>query len=178
MCQWIAFVERPNCSSTTACTWVRSLTSASTVSGAAPAGSPASVASRVASPAEAAAGTSAALATNTLGFFAAFGLFLFVSQYMQLVLGLSPLETGLAFLPMNFAIIITATLVNTRILARTGPRPLVPTGMLLASLGMVLLTRIGVDTGYYWGHTLLGSMVSVFGGAAALVAFVWLATRK
>jgi exosortase/archaeosortase family protein len=41
-----------------------------------------------------------------------------------------------------------------------------------------LVNWLGVDTGYYWGHTLLGSMVSVFGGAAALVAFVWLATRR
>ncbi|MBB5808035.1 exosortase/archaeosortase family protein [Saccharothrix ecbatanensis] len=41
-----------------------------------------------------------------------------------------------------------------------------------------LVKWLGVDTGYYWGHTLLGSMVSVFGGAAALVAFVWLATRR
>lgn len=41
-----------------------------------------------------------------------------------------------------------------------------------------LVEWLGVDTGYYWGHTLLGSMVSVFGGAAALVAFVWLATRS
>jgi exosortase/archaeosortase family protein len=40
-----------------------------------------------------------------------------------------------------------------------------------------LVKWLGVDTGYYWGHTLLGSMVSVFGGAAALVLFVWLATR-
>ncbi|MEV8442929.1 exosortase P [Actinosynnema sp. NPDC051121] len=40
-----------------------------------------------------------------------------------------------------------------------------------------LVAWLGVDDGYYWGHTLLGSMVSVFGGAAALVAFVWLATR-
>jgi EmrB/QacA subfamily drug resistance transporter len=77
-----------------------------------------------------------------------FGVFLFLTFYMQNTKGLSPLETGLAFLPMNFAIIITATLVNTKVLARTGPRPLVPTGMLLASLGMVLLTRIGVDSAY------------------------------
>ncbi|WP_238412573.1 exosortase P [Saccharothrix deserti] len=41
-----------------------------------------------------------------------------------------------------------------------------------------LVEWLGVDTGYYWGHTLLGSMVSVLGGGAALVAFVWLATRK
>jgi exosortase/archaeosortase family protein len=47
---------------------------------------------------------------------------------------------------------------------------------LLSIVGLV--HWLGVDNGYYWGHTLLGSMVSVFGGAVALVLFVWLATRK
>ena len=42
---------------------------------------------------------SAALAINTLGFFVAFGAFLFIAQYLQLVLGLSPLEAGLWTLP-------------------------------------------------------------------------------
>ena len=41
-----------------------------------------------------------------------------------------------------------------------------------------LVEWLGVDTGYHWGHTLLGSVVSVFGGAAALVLFVRLATRR
>lgn len=41
-----------------------------------------------------------------------------------------------------------------------------------------LVHGFGTDEGYYWGHTLLGSMVSVFGGAVSLVLFVWLATRK
>ncbi|HEY0636085.1 MAG TPA: exosortase P [Pseudonocardiaceae bacterium] len=40
-----------------------------------------------------------------------------------------------------------------------------------------LISDFGRDRGYYLGHTLFGSMVSVFGGAAALVLFVWLATR-
>lgn len=40
-----------------------------------------------------------------------------------------------------------------------------------------LVNWLGIDRGYYWGHTLLGSMVSVIGGAAALVLFVWLSTR-
>jgi EmrB/QacA subfamily drug resistance transporter len=77
-----------------------------------------------------------------------FGVFLFLTFYLQTTKGLSPLETGLAFLPMNLAIIVTATLVNTKVLARTGPRPLIPTGMVLAGIGMVLLTGIGVDTAY------------------------------
>lgn len=40
-----------------------------------------------------------------------------------------------------------------------------------------LVNWLGIQRGYYWGHTLLGSMVSVLGGAAALVLFVWLSTR-
>ncbi|MGH3439154.1 MAG: exosortase P [Sciscionella sp.] len=40
-----------------------------------------------------------------------------------------------------------------------------------------LVDWFGTSTGYYWGHTLLGSIVSVFGGAIALVLFVWLSTR-
>lgn len=40
-----------------------------------------------------------------------------------------------------------------------------------------LISWLGQDRGYYWGHTLLGSMVSVFGGATALALFVWLSTR-
>ncbi|MFD8496103.1 exosortase P [Amycolatopsis sp. NPDC059657] len=46
----------------------------------------------------------------------------------------------------------------------------------LAIVGLV--NWLGVDTGYYWGHTLLGSMVSVIGGAGTLVLFVWLSTRR
>jgi MFS family permease len=69
---------------------------------------------------------------------------------------------------MNFSIIITATLVNTKILARTGPRPLIPTGMVLAGLGMVLLTGIGVDTAYV-SHV-LPSLILVGIGFGLVVA--------
>ena len=69
-----------------------------------------------------------------------FGAFLFLTFYLQNTRGLSPIETGLAFLPMNISIIVTATLVNTKVLARTGPRPLIPTGMFLAAAGMALMT--------------------------------------
>jgi EmrB/QacA subfamily drug resistance transporter len=77
-----------------------------------------------------------------------FSLFLFLTFYLQNTKGMTALETGLAFLPMSVVTIFTVTVVATRILARTGPRPLVPTGLLLAALGMALLTRIGVDTPY------------------------------
>jgi len=77
-----------------------------------------------------------------------FGVFLFLTYYLQRTLGFSPLSTGVAFLPMMAAIMLTATIVNARVLPRTGPRPLIPTGMVLASAAMVLLTQIGTDTSY------------------------------
>jgi EmrB/QacA subfamily drug resistance transporter len=77
-----------------------------------------------------------------------FGVFLFLTFYLQNTKGMTALETGLAFLPLSFAILPTVAIVSTRVLARTGPRPLVPAGLMTAALGMVLLTRIGVDTAY------------------------------
>ena len=77
-----------------------------------------------------------------------FGIFLFLTFYLQTTKGMTALETGLAFLPLSFSIAPTVALVSTRVLPRTGPRPLVPAGMIIAALGMVLLTRLGVDTGY------------------------------
>lgn len=41
-----------------------------------------------------------------------------------------------------------------------------------------LVDWLGTNDGYYWGHTMVGSLVSVFGGAIALVLFVWLATKR
>jgi EmrB/QacA subfamily drug resistance transporter len=79
---------------------------------------------------------------------ALFGIFLFLSFYLQDTRGMTALETGLAFLPLSFSIAPTVAIVSTRVLPRTGPRPLVPAGMLTGALGMVLLTRIGVDTAY------------------------------
>lgn len=79
---------------------------------------------------------------------AAYGIFLFLTFYLQQTKAMSPLETGLAFLPLSFSTAPTVALVSTRILPRTGPRPLVPLGMGIAALGLVLLTRIGLDTAY------------------------------
>ncbi|MGK2936317.1 MAG: MFS transporter [Solirubrobacteraceae bacterium] len=77
-----------------------------------------------------------------------FGVFLFLTYYLQQTLGFSPIESGLAFLPMIGAVMVSSTLATTKLLARTGPRPLVPGGMLLAALAMVLLTGVGVDSSY------------------------------
>jgi EmrB/QacA subfamily drug resistance transporter len=91
-----------------------------------------------------------------------FGVFLFLTFYLQQTKGMSPFETGLAFLPMNLSIITTATLVNTRVLARTGPRPLIPTGMALAALAMVYLAQLEVDSTYA-AHVLPALIVNGIG---------------
>src|SRR5919201_4877293 len=77
-----------------------------------------------------------------------FGVFLFLTYYLQQTLGFSPIKTGLAFLPMTGVVMVSATTATAALLPRFGPRPLVTLGMAISSLGMVLLTRIGVDTSY------------------------------
>jgi len=77
-----------------------------------------------------------------------FGVFLFLTYYLQQNLGYSPVTTGLAFLPMSVAITISATLSTARLMPRLGSRPLVVTGMLLAAAGMAYLAQIGVDSTY------------------------------
>lgn len=53
------------------------------------------------------------------------------------------------------------------------------TNQLRITVVVWLVQWLGVDTGYYWGHTLMGSAVSVVGGAISLAAFVWcVAVRK
>src|SRR6202034_1108112 len=77
-----------------------------------------------------------------------FGIFLFVTYYLQQTLGFSPVATGLAFLPMIALVMISSNLSNIVLMPRFGPKPLVTTGMLLAAGGMAWLTRIGVHSSY------------------------------
>jgi EmrB/QacA subfamily drug resistance transporter len=77
-----------------------------------------------------------------------FGIFLFLTYYMQLTLRFSPVVTGVAFLPMIGCIMISANLATIVLMPRVGPRPLVTAGMLIAGGAMVWLTRIGVHSSY------------------------------
>ncbi|RDD83891.1 MFS transporter [Streptomyces parvulus] len=77
-----------------------------------------------------------------------FGVFLFLTYYLQVVLGYSPVKTGLAFLPMSVAIAVGATQIAARLLPRTAPRVLMASGMVLAAAGMVVLTGLSVYSGY------------------------------
>jgi MFS family permease len=79
---------------------------------------------------------------------ALFGLFLFLTYYLQESLGYTPVATGLAFLPMVGAVMVSATLATSQLLPRLGPKPLVPLGMALAVVGLIWLTRLGLESGY------------------------------
>jgi MFS transporter, DHA2 family, multidrug resistance protein len=84
---------------------------------------------------------SASLATNTIGFFVAFAAFLFIAQYLQLVLGLSPLEAGLWTLPSSGAFIVGAML--TPVIVRwVRPGFLMAAGLALAAIGFGLMTQV------------------------------------
>jgi EmrB/QacA subfamily drug resistance transporter len=80
---------------------------------------------------------------------ALFGVFLFLTYYLQQTKDYSPIETGLAFLPMPSAIVVTSTTVNIKLLARIGPRPLMTFGMCLGVIGMVWLAQIEVTSSYF-----------------------------
>ena len=78
-----------------------------------------------------------------------FGIFLFLTYYFQLTLAYSPVKSGLGFLPMVAAIVAASTTSSGVLMPRTGPRPLIPLGLLLASGGLVILAaRLGLRTSY------------------------------
>jgi EmrB/QacA subfamily drug resistance transporter len=77
-----------------------------------------------------------------------FGVFLFLTYYLQQTLGFSPIQTGLAFLPMSAAIMATATTATTKLVPRVGPKPLVAVGMTLATIAMVLFAQLEIDSTY------------------------------
>ena len=76
-----------------------------------------------------------------------FAMFLFLTYYFQLNLGYSPLKSGFAFLPFSGGIIVTAGVV-AQLLPRVGPKPLMVIGLVMAVVGMLLLTQISADTSY------------------------------
>ncbi|MEU5094112.1 MFS transporter [Streptomyces sp. NPDC020996] len=86
--------------------------------------------------------------TMALAVIGMFGLFLFMTYYLQDVLGYSPVRTGLAFLPLTAAIVVGSTQIAARLLPHVAPRALLVPGMVLAAGGMLLLTRMTVHSSY------------------------------
>ena len=81
---------------------------------------------------------------------ALFAMWFFVSLYLQLVHGYSPLKTGFAFVPQTLAIMVGAQ-VSSRLVLRLGARPLLVAGGLLSAVGLYFFSRLGVDTAYWSG---------------------------
>ena len=77
-----------------------------------------------------------------------FGIFLFLTYYLQTILGYSPVATGLAFLPTIAMVMLFSQVANVILMPRIGPKLLVGIGMLLAAAGMMWLTQIGVHSNY------------------------------
>jgi EmrB/QacA subfamily drug resistance transporter len=96
---------------------------------------------------------------------AMFGIFFFLTIFVQAVLGYSALKTGIAFLPLASMITVVST-VASRQINRVGARPLVLAGATLAAGGMYWLSRISIHTSYSGG--LLGPMLVIAAGLGML----------
>jgi len=77
-----------------------------------------------------------------------FGMFLFMTYYLQVILDYSPVKTGLAFLPLTVAIIIGSTQISARLMHHVPPRTLMVPGAILAAAGMSFFTRLTVNSDY------------------------------
>jgi EmrB/QacA subfamily drug resistance transporter len=96
-----------------------------------------------------------------------FGMFFFLTQYIQEILGFSPLQAGIAFVPLTGALFAVSRLAP-RLVARFGPKPLMVAGLLPVVAGMTWLTRISPSTDYL--HGILGPMLLL--GSGMGVTFV------
>jgi predicted MFS family arabinose efflux permease len=96
---------------------------------------------------------------------AMFGMFFFLTQFLQGVLSFGPLQAGLAFLPLTVLLFATVRLVP-RLVERLGPGRLMMTGSVLVLAGMLWLTRTGEQSEYL--TAVVGPLV-LFGLGAGLV---------
>jgi predicted MFS family arabinose efflux permease len=83
----------------------------------------------------------------TLIFFAMFGTFFLLTQYLQTVQGHSPFEAGLLTLPMALTLMLIAPQ-SARVVERFGVKRVVAIGLAVVALGLIILSTIGVDSGY------------------------------
>ena len=96
---------------------------------------------------------------------AMFGIFFFLSLFVQSVLGYSPVKSGLAFLPLAAVIVVFSGVVS-QVITRTGARPLILTGAAFTSGGMYWFSRVDVHTTYLGG--LLGPILVTATGLGLL----------
>lgn len=97
-----------------------------------------------------------------------FGAFLFLTYYLQVVLRYSPLEAGLAFLPMTVASQFGSWAIASRLMPHVPPRALMVPGALVAAAGMMVLTQLPISGGYVT-HVLPAEVLLGIGIACVMV---------
>lgn len=103
---------------------------------------------------------SAASGSVTMIFFALFGSLFIVTQYMQSVMGYTALQAGIRYLPLAGMLLVTSPL-SAKLAERVGTKIVVTVGLCAVSIGLLLMLRLGTDTGY--GPLLTGMLVLAFG---------------
>jgi MFS family permease len=117
----------------------------------------------------------AAYASVTIAGAGMFGIFLFVTYYLETTLKFTPINTGLSFLPMIGMLVLAAQLSTNIFVPRFGPKIMVPFGMLLGATGMIILTRLQVDS-HYAANVLPALMILGFGMGSIMPASIQTAT--
>jgi EmrB/QacA subfamily drug resistance transporter len=97
-----------------------------------------------------------------------FGIFLFLTYYLQETLGYSPLITGVAFLPISGGLVAASNLSTIVLMPRFGPKPLVTSGMLAAAGGAAWLAQLGPHGSYAAG--VLGPIILAAIGLGLVIA--------
>ena len=108
---------------------------------------------------------SASLAVNFMAIFVAVGYFLFVAQYLQLVVGLSPLEAGFWSLPSAIAFIVGSNAAS-RIVRHVRPAHVMGAGLALSAIGLGVLSQVGGTDGL--AVVVAGSVIISLGLAPVL----------
>jgi EmrB/QacA subfamily drug resistance transporter len=109
-----------------------------------------------------------AYATMLIASSGLFGVFLFLTYYLQQTLAYSPVVTGFAILPIAGGIAVAANLSTIVLMPRLGPKPLVATGMLIAAGAMAWFSQLGAHTAYVDG--VLGPLILTGIGLGMVIA--------
>lgn len=96
-----------------------------------------------------------------------FAMFLFLGLYLQVVLGLTPVMAGFAFLPFSVGIVIGAGIAS-QLLPRIGPKPLMVPGQLAGAAGLLWLSTLEADSNY-WTHVLPAMLIISIGMAFTFI---------
>jgi EmrB/QacA subfamily drug resistance transporter len=113
-------------------------------------------------------GLAAADVTQLVALAGLLSMFFFLTLYMQNVLGYTPIQAGVAYLPFTVGVAVAAG-VSSQLLSRVGTRPVMVVGALMAAGGLYLLSRIPVE-GHYLSDLFPGMMVVSVGLGAVFVA--------